>query len=107
MTVGEKFSIVKRACDEQKVCQLHFRDERTPRYIRPFGVCLTFNRGLVIVCCEADTLNPPGKDESKVSNLPMEDCDHIRITDTEFDVWPDFKKQMKICDDWLFHVNPL
>ena len=106
MTAGEKFNIVKRACDEQRVCCLYFRDERAPRYIRPFGVCLTFNRGLVIVCCESQTENPIGKDDIRVSNLPMEDCDHIRITEEEFQVWPDFKKEMKICDDWLFHVNP-
>lgn len=107
MTVGEKFRIVKRACDEQKICELHFREERTPRYILPVGICLTFNRGLVIVCYPMEPQSAIGNEESEVCNLPMEDCDHIRLTEKTFEVGADFKTRVKICDDWLFHVNPL
>ena len=103
MTAMEKFNLVKRACDERKACQLHFRDEPIPRLIHPLGVCLTFNRGMIIVCCGPD--HPVSGDDT-IANLPMEDCENIRITEQGFKVWPEFLKKMDMCDDWLFHVNP-
>jgi hypothetical protein len=104
MTATEKFNVVKRACDEQKVCQVKFRDELAPRLIHPLGVCLTYNRGLVIVCCVEGKDNGQQKADPIVSNLPIEDCDQIKIIEKKFDGWPDFITKSKICDDWLFHI---
>jgi hypothetical protein len=104
MTATEKFNVVKRACHEQKICQVKFKDERIARFIHPLGICLTFNRGLVIVCCVEDTLDPARKNDATVSNLPIEDCHQIQITDKSFNVTSDFVTQTKICDDWLFHI---
>ena len=103
MTAMEKFNLVKRACDEQKACQLQYKDETAFRTIFPLGICLTFNRGMVIVGCVQESSTTK---ETLLKNFPMEDCDNIRILERKFTVWPDFKKAMKICDDWLFHVNP-
>ena len=104
MTASEKYNTVKRACTEQKVCQVKLRDEQAPRYIHPLGICLTFARGMVIVCLQEDfgTIEEtPGPD---LSNLPIEDCDQINITERKFNVMREFM-QNKICDDWLFHIN--
>jgi hypothetical protein len=105
MTATEKFNVVKRACVEQKVCHVYYKDERAPRLIHPLGVCLTFKRGLVIVCC-VHAVNTSSDDSQPVlSNLPLEDCDHIKIIEKTFDGWPDFVTKTVICDDWLFHIK--
>jgi hypothetical protein len=104
MTATEKFNLVKRACNEQKICQVKLKEETTPRFIHPLGICLTYNRGLVIVCCVEDTINAAIKKDATVSNLPIEDCHQIQITDKNFKVTADFVTQTKICDDWLFHI---
>jgi hypothetical protein len=104
MTVTEKFNVVKRACDEQKVCQVYYKDELAARLIHPLGICLTFNRGLVIVCCIEESDNTQGKVDLVVCNLPIEDCDQIKIMEKKFQGWPDFKTKTLICDDWLFHI---
>jgi hypothetical protein len=106
MNASEKFNAVKKACEEKRVCQLNFKDERRPRYIHPLGICLTYKRGLVIVCRveETDQLNK--NNDPLISNLPIEDCHHIRLTDRRFHVLPDFFKQAEVCDDWLFYVKP-
>lgn len=33
MTVSEKFNLVKCACDEQKVCEVKYKNEPVPRFI--------------------------------------------------------------------------
>lgn len=105
MTASEKFELIKRACREQKVCEVRYRDERVPRYVHPLGICLTFNRGLVIVCCMEEQRDGKGGSPTLVlKNLPMEDCHQMRIMDEKFKILPDFIDQAKICDDWLFHV---
>ena len=105
MTATEKFNLVKRACNEQKICQVKFKDERTPRFIHPLGICVTFNRGLVIVCCVEDaSVDESVKSETLVSNLPIEDCHQIQITEKKFEVTADFVSQSKVCNDWLFHI---
>lgn len=105
MTAAEKFDMVKRACAEQKICQLNFRNEKSPRFIHPLGICLTAKRALVIVCCLENTGESRSRNEPVVSNLPIEDCHMISITDRKFQVVPEFFKQTKTCDDWLFHVR--
>lgn len=105
MTAAEKFNTVKRACIELKICQLIFGNEKSPRFIRPLGICLTFNRGLVIVCRLENTTEINGGNEAPVSNLPIEDCHMIKITDRKFKVVPEFFKKTHGCDDWLFHVG--
>lgn len=104
MTVSEKYDTLKRACTEQKVCQVKFRDEQAPRHIHPLGICLTFTRGMVIVCLQEESGRIHETAGAEISNLPMEDCDHIRITERKFEVMREFI-QNKICDDWLFHIN--
>lgn len=104
MTASEKYNTVKRACSEQKVCQVKFRDEQSPRYIHPLGICLTFTRGIVIVCFQEESGRLQEPTAANVSNLPMEDCDHIRITERKFEVMREFI-QNRICDDWLFHIK--
>lgn len=104
MTASEKFKLVKRACDELKVCEVRYKDEPIPRYIHPLGICLTFNRGLVIVCCSDESYSPKKKEKTPLTNLPIEDCDHIKILEKGFSVWPNFVAETKICDDWLFHI---
>lgn len=106
MTATEKFNLVKRACKEQKICKVKFKDEPTPWFIHPLGICLTFNRGLVIVCCVEHTSAESNQKEG-VRNLPIEDCDQIQMTDKGFQVTSDFVRQTRICDDWLFHINNL
>lgn len=107
MTASEKYNTVKRACTEQKVCQVKFRDEQAPRYIHPFGICLTFSRGIVIVCLQEEQEESGRRQDATgpdVTNLPMEDCDHIHITERKFEVIREFI-QNSICDDWLFHIK--
>ena len=104
MTASEKYNTVKRACTEQKVCQVKYRDEHAPRYIHPLGICLTFTRGMVIVCLQEGSGRTQGTSGPDLSNLPLEDCDHIHITERRFNVLCEFI-QNKICDDWLFHIN--
>jgi hypothetical protein len=104
MTATEKFNIIKRACVDQKVCQLLYKHERVPRFIHPLGVCLTFNRGLVIVCCVQDFNKAVENQHKAVSNLPLEDCHEIKMIEKTFQGWPDFVTKTLICDDWLFHI---
>lgn len=106
MTTSEKYTTLKRACDEQKVCQLNYGNERNPWYIRPLGICLTFKRGMVVVCCVENIDSASDKNPGTVANLPLEDCHQIRITDKGFHVLPDILEQARGCDDWLFHVQP-
>ena len=104
MTAMEKFNLVKRACDEQRICQVNFRNERVPRFIHPLGICLTFSRGLVIVCCVEDATSASRQTEPMISNLPIEDCHQMQMTDKRFKVTSDFVTESKVCNDWLFHI---
>lgn len=104
MTALEKFNLVKRACVEQRVCELKYKDERIARCIHPLGICLNFNRGLVIVFCWEENTTPLKKAYSNVSNFPIEDCHSIKILEKKFQVWPDFVAEAKFCQDWLFHI---
>jgi hypothetical protein len=61
---------------------------------------------MVIVCCQEDSAKKQKPGSPEVSNLPIEDCDQIHITDRTFQVLSEFLKS-KNCDDWLFHVNPV
>jgi hypothetical protein len=104
MTTSEKYSMLKRACDEKKVCEIKYTDNRPPRAIHPLGMCLTSKRGLVIVCCFQNG-NGLKKWQSTVMSLPIEDCDHVKILDEQFQVRPGFVASSTICLDWLFQVK--
>ena len=75
--------------------------------IQPMGICLTFKRGLIIVGYKASEAQKSRQNTDsflQIENLPLEDCDHIRILEHRFNVVPDFQQQAKQCNDWLFHV---
>jgi hypothetical protein len=104
MTTSEKYNLLKHACDEKKVCAIQYVDNRSPEVIHPLGICITYKRGLVIVCCPAnsDDLN---QWNAMLTNVPIEECDHVKILDERFQVTHDFLKSSTMCVDWLFHVN--
>jgi hypothetical protein len=101
MTASEKFNIVRKACDEKKICELTFKNEITSRVVQPFGICLTFKRGLIIVCKEVSPYNV-NVTLRQVIELPLEDCEKIKILERKFAA-QDFVQSNK-CNDWLFHV---
>lgn len=104
MTATEKFNLVRRACHEKKVCEVKYADKRASRNIHPLGICLTGARSLVIVCCTADNFDSLQNYNLTVTNLPMEDCDHIRMLEQEFSIFPEFVANSKICEEWIFHI---
>ena len=103
MTVAEKFNTLRRACAEQKVCHVKYRDEPSARLIHPMGICLTLNRKLVIVCCQEEVHGMSTGIALQLRNLPIEDCEHIHIIERKFNVSPEFIEK-KFCNEWLFHV---
>jgi predicted DNA-binding transcriptional regulator YafY len=104
MTATEKFNLVKRACDEKKVCEVKYTDNRAPRNIQPLGICLTYKRTLVIVCWSGD-VGGTVRNQEAVTNLPIEDCENIKILEKNFQVPPGTMANAKICEDWIFRVS--
>lgn len=104
MTATEKFNLVRRACHEKKVCEVKYTDRRASRKIHPLGICLTGARALVIVCCTEDNFDPLLNYDVSVTNLPMEDCEQIRMLDQKFSIFPEFVSDSKICKEWIFHI---
>jgi hypothetical protein len=102
MTVSEKFFLVKRACEQLKVCQIIVRNEAIPRVVLPIGVCLTAKRGLIIVCRQIDANK--GHTKSKPCNLAIEDCVSIKVLEKNFEVVSDTRIDTGFCTDWVVHV---
>ena len=102
MTTSEKFSIVKAACNQQKICAVKLVGEPASRIIQPIGVCLTAKRGLIIVCKQTGGYFH-GKSVPKTCNFAIENCESIRIVNENFEV-PIPALDSDLCTDWLVRV---
>lgn len=98
MTISEKFQIIKKACDQLRVCDVHLRGEPSPREIQPIGICLTIKRGLIIVCLQVDGYSKKSI-LPKTCNFAMEDCEKIMMLEKKFGNQDGLLKEPNLCKD--------
>jgi hypothetical protein len=103
MTISEKFQIIKKACDQRMVCEVHIKNEPLARIVQPIGVCLTIKRGLIVVCKQTEGYSKDKK-FPKICNFALDDCERITVLEKKFKMRADKVQDHELCQDWIVRI---